>query len=90
MLDKLESIEEKYEELSRRLSDHELLAEAMERVRFRVEPHTWEAFELLVLENWSGAAVAAKLKMKLPTVFVVAGRVKRKIQEVIRELERNS
>src|SRR5579871_5154091 len=44
--------------------DRELLEKAMELVRLRVQPHTWEAFRLLALEGLSGAEAAEKLQMK--------------------------
>ena len=51
------------EDLVRRLEeefDRELLDEATARVRLRVAPRTWEAFELTAVEGQSGAEAAAR------------------------------
>ncbi len=61
--------------------DHELLKEAMARVRLRVEPHTWEAFRLTAFEAMHGTAVADRLGIKVATVF----KAKSKVQRMLRE-----
>jgi RNA polymerase sigma-70 factor (ECF subfamily) len=68
----------------------DLLEEAMARVRLRVQPHTWQAFQQLALENRSGAEVAAQLNMKVATVFVARSKVQKMIQEEVRKLEERS
>jgi RNA polymerase sigma factor (sigma-70 family) len=65
----------------------DLLDEAMARVRLRVQPHTWQAFQLLALEGRSGAEVATQLAMKIATVFVARSKVQKMIQEEVRKLE---
>jgi RNA polymerase sigma-70 factor (ECF subfamily) len=67
--------------------DREFLQEAMERVRARVAPHTWEAFRLTGVEGLSGAEAAARLSLKVATVFVYRGRVQRMLQEELARLE---
>jgi DNA-directed RNA polymerase specialized sigma24 family protein len=62
----------------------------MARVRLRVQPHTWQAFQLLALEGRSGAEVAAQLNMKVATVFVARSKVQKMIQEEVRQLEGRS
>jgi RNA polymerase sigma factor (sigma-70 family) len=77
-------------DLLRRLEetfDLELLEEAMARVRLRVEPRTWEAFRLLAVEDLSGAEVAARLGMRVATVFVAKSKVQRLLQEETARLE---
>src|SRR5262249_49170900 len=44
--------------------DHELLEEAQNRVRQRVEPHTWQAFCLTAVDGLSGAEAATRLGVK--------------------------
>jgi RNA polymerase sigma factor (sigma-70 family) len=61
--------------------DQELLEEASERVRQRVEPHTWEAFRLTAVEGLSGAEAAARLGMKVATVFKAKSKVQKMLQE---------
>lgn len=78
------------EDLVRRLEeefDRELLDEAMARVRARVAPHTWEAFERTALRGESGAAAAAALGMKVATVFVARSKVQKMLQQEARALE---
>jgi RNA polymerase sigma factor (sigma-70 family) len=79
------------EDLDRRLDDafdQELLAEAVARVQLRVEPRTWEAFRLLAVDGWSGAAAAARLGMKVATVFVARSKVQRMLRDEVARLER--
>jgi RNA polymerase sigma-70 factor (ECF subfamily) len=61
--------------------DQESLTRAAERVRQRVEPHTWEAFLLTTREGLSGAEAAQRLGMKVATVF----KAKSKIQKMLRQ-----
>jgi RNA polymerase sigma-70 factor (ECF subfamily) len=78
------------DDLVRRLEelyDLELLELAMERVRQRVEPHTWEAFRLLGLEGRPGEEVAERLGMKVGMVFVARSRVQKMIREEAQALE---
>jgi RNA polymerase sigma-70 factor (ECF subfamily) len=67
--------------------DREVLEEAQSRVRQRVVPRTWRAFELTALEGRSGADTAAELGMKVATVFVARSKVQKMLQEEIRRLE---
>jgi RNA polymerase sigma factor (sigma-70 family) len=67
--------------------DQELLEEAMARVQERVEPHTWEAFQLTAFQGLSGAAVAQQLSMKIATVFKARSKVQQMLQEEIGKLE---
>jgi RNA polymerase sigma factor (sigma-70 family) len=66
----------------------ELMDEAIARVRPRVAARTWDAFRLTALEGVSGAAVAARLEMKVAHVYVAKNEVKERIRAEIRKLER--
>ena len=68
----------------------ELYEEAQAQVQLRVSRTTWQVFQLLVLEEWSGADVAAKLHMKLATVYTTKSRVQKMLQEQVRILEQNA
>src|SRR5262245_50582033 len=79
-----------WEDLVRRLDDEfdrELLDEAAARVRQRVTPRTWRAFEMLAYEGHSGADTAKALEMKVATVFVARSKVQKLLQEELRRLE---
>lgn len=81
------------EDLTQRLQeafDQELLIEASNLVRLRVEPRTWEAFDLLAVQGCSGAEVAARLNMKVATVFVARSKVQRMLREELTRLEQRS
>jgi RNA polymerase sigma factor (sigma-70 family) len=67
--------------------DRELLEEAMARVRLRVAPQTWRAFQLTALEGLSGADAAAQVPMAVAQVFVAKRRVQKMIQEEVARLE---
>jgi RNA polymerase sigma-70 factor (ECF subfamily) len=78
------------DDLSQRLEeafDQELLKEASNLVRLRVEPRTWQAFELLAIEGYSGTEVAERLNMKVATVFVARSKVQRMLREELKRLE---
>jgi RNA polymerase sigma factor (sigma-70 family) len=77
------------EDLVQRLDaefDHELLEEATARVRERVAPRTWEAFERTALRGESGAEAATALGMKVATVFVARSKVQKMLQEELQKL----
>lgn len=65
----------------------ELMDQAMMRVRPRVAARTWDAFRLTALEGCTGAAVAARLEMKVARVYVAKSEVKEMIRREIRKLE---
>ena len=67
--------------------DLELLELAANRVRERVEPHTWEAFQLTALDGLSGAEAAARLDMPVASVFKAKSNVQKMLQEEIAQLE---
>ncbi len=67
--------------------DRELLEAASAQVRLRVEPRTWEAFELLTFQNFSGAEAAAQVGMKVGAVYVAKNKVQKMLREAIRRLE---
>jgi RNA polymerase sigma-70 factor (ECF subfamily) len=78
------------EDLMKRLDeefDRELLDEAMFRVRQRVLPRTWRAFEMMAIEGRSGAETAESLGMKVASVFVAKSKVHKFLQEERRNLE---
>lgn len=77
------------DDLARRLEeefDREMLEEACRRVRTRVAHTTWEAYRLTAVEGQTGAEVAAKLGIKVATVFVAKSNVLKRLQEEVRSL----
>jgi RNA polymerase sigma-70 factor (ECF subfamily) len=66
----------------------ELLEQAMARVKARVPSPTWDAFRLTALEGCSGAAAAAQLRMRTAQVYLARSKVKQRLQEEVRKLER--
>ena len=68
--------------------DLELLEAAKARVRLRVAPRTWEAFELTAIEGLSGAEAAQRLGMQVAAVFMAKSNVTKMIQEQIDLLDR--
>ncbi len=53
----------------------------------RVEPQTWEAFQLTACENRPGEEVAALLGMNLAAVFKAKSRVLAFIRQEIKRLD---
>jgi RNA polymerase sigma factor (sigma-70 family) len=70
--------------------DRELFDEACDRVRLRVEPHTWEAFQMTAVDGLSGADAAGRLGIKVATVFKAKSKVQKMLQEEVRLLEQPS
>ena len=68
--------------------DRELLEEAMQHVRLRVAPQTWQAFTLTALEGLSGADAAQRIPMQVAQVFVAKRRVQKMLQEEVAKLEK--
>jgi RNA polymerase sigma-70 factor (ECF subfamily) len=52
-----------------------------------VAPHTWEAFQLLVVDGLPAAEVAAKVRMQVAMVYVAKSKVTKMLREEIRKLE---
>jgi RNA polymerase sigma factor (sigma-70 family) len=67
--------------------DSELLELAMERIRRRVEPQTWQAFELLAVQRLSGEEGSARLGMPVGSLFAARSKVQRLLREEIARLE---
>jgi RNA polymerase sigma-70 factor (ECF subfamily) len=67
--------------------DLELLGEAMARVRLRVQPQTWEAYQLTAIDGLAGVEAAARLNMKVTAVFKAKSNVQKLLQEEVRYLE---
>lgn len=65
----------------------ELLQLAMSRVRGLVSESTWRAFELLSLEQRSGASVAEELGITTGSVYVANCRVKKLVNEEVHRLD---
>src|SRR5262245_455939 len=78
------------DDLVRRLDeqfDQEMLAEAQALIQQRVEPHTWEAFRLTALEELSGAEAAARLGLKVATVYKAKSKVQQMLHEEVARLD---
>jgi RNA polymerase sigma-70 factor (ECF subfamily) len=63
--------------------ERELLEVASRRVKKRVKPATWDAFQLTALDGLTGADAASNLKIPVAHVFVAKRRVQRMLQEEI-------
>jgi RNA polymerase sigma-70 factor (ECF subfamily) len=69
-------------------SRRELLDHTMARVKARVLSQTWDAFRLTALKGCTGAAATAQLQMRTAQVYLARSKVKKRIQEEVRRLER--
>ena len=67
--------------------DRELLGVAMEQVRGRVEPRTWEVFQLLAVEGLSGKEVVVRTGMKLGSAFAARHKVQRMLKDAVERLD---
>ena len=89
MVSQLKQIPAREELLTRleQVYDQELLQIAMAAVKARVDPHTWEAFRLLAVEQRPVRDVAAQLGMKINIAYSARSRVQRMIRETIQQLD---
>jgi RNA polymerase sigma-70 factor (ECF subfamily) len=88
-LERLASVEAR-DELIARLEeefDLELLEAAIQVVRGRVAPRTWEAYHLTAREGRPAAEVARALGMRIGSVYQARSGVTRMLQEQVRQLE---
>jgi RNA polymerase sigma-70 factor (ECF subfamily) len=69
--------------------DLELLEEAMARVRLRVEPATWEAFQATAIDGQSGVDVAIRLSLNIAAVYNAKSRIQAMIREELSALDRH-
>jgi RNA polymerase sigma-70 factor (ECF subfamily) len=67
--------------------EQELLDEALVRVRPRVQPQTWEAFQLTTYEGLSGAEVANRLGMAITSVYKAKSNVQKMLEAEVHYLE---
>jgi RNA polymerase sigma factor (sigma-70 family) len=89
VLELLQAVEAR-EDLVRQLDeefDRELLDEAAARVRVRVTPRTWEAFERTAVRGESGAEAGRALGMKVAAVFVARSKVQKMLREELQKLD---
>ncbi|HMF12924.1 MAG TPA: sigma-70 family RNA polymerase sigma factor [Gemmataceae bacterium] len=87
--DKMLTLEAR-EDLTQRLEgayDLELLDAAKARVRLRIAPHTWEAFQLAAIDGLPVADVAARVGLQVAMVYVAKSKVQKMLQEEIAKLE---
>lgn len=67
--------------------EQELLEAAVTRVRPRVQPKTWEAFELTTYEGLSGSQTAARLGMALTSVYKAKSNIQKLLEAEVQHLE---
>ena len=85
----LESVEarENLALLLERFADREVLELAVQRVKLRVQPTTWAAFERLAIERRPGLVVARELGLKLSWIYVARHKVQPMLREELDKLE---
>lgn len=65
----------------------ELLLIAEMRVKLRVKPRNWQAYELLTYEGLSPAVIAKQLSMHVSDVYVAKSRIIKMLRKETEELE---
>ena len=66
---------------------HEIFNEAAEKVRKSVQPLTWLAFEMSVLQQQPVERVAATLEISAGNVYAARSRVMKRLKDAVRSLE---
>lgn len=69
--------------------ERELLKEAQERVRLRVKPTKWQAWQLTVEQNTSVIEAAQQLGIRVSDVYIARTRVTAMLKQEIERLDRN-
>jgi RNA polymerase sigma factor (sigma-70 family) len=90
LLEQLHTVEAR-DDLAERLLDEarrELMAAAAEMVRREVKTRDWGIWTALVIDGRSPQDVARELGMQVETVRVIKSRIKKRLEEIIRQLER--
>ena len=59
----------------------------MSKVRQRVNPQTWQAFQLLVNESKSGAEVTELTGLSRGSVYMAKARVQKMVMQELQELD---
>jgi len=67
----------------------QLYLRAAQLVRRDVEPDTWRAFELTVIENYSIDAAAVELEKPIGTIYAARSRIMRRLRSAVQELEKS-
>ena len=67
--------------------ERELLERALERVRLRVQPQTWDAFRLTAFDGLPGAEVAARLGMAVTSVYKAKSNVQKLLEAEVLVLD---
>lgn len=90
--DVLKSVEQRQDLTSRleEVFDLELLEIARQRVKGRIEPKRWRAWEMTSVERQSGDIVSKELGIKLPTVYSSRYQVQKMISAELQTLEEES
>ena len=68
-------------------AQRELVELAMSKVRQRVNPQTWQAFQLLVNESKSGAEVTELTGLSRGSVYMAKARVQKMVMQELQELD---
>ena len=67
----------------------ELYLRAARMVRGDVEPETWRAFEMTVIENRSIDEAAVELNKSVGTIYAARSRIMRRLRKAVQELEKS-
>lgn len=66
----------------------EIYLRAARTVRGDIEPDTWRAFEITVIENRSIDDAAVELNKPIGTIYAARSRIMRRFREAVKELEK--
>jgi RNA polymerase sigma factor (sigma-70 family) len=67
--------------------ERELLERALERVRLRVQPQTWDAFRMTSFEGLAGADVASRLGMAVTSVYKAKSNVQKLLETEVLKMD---
>lgn len=67
-------------------AEQELLREAEARVQLRVQPHTWQAYQLTAVQQQPAPQVAQQLNMPVSEVYVAKSRVIKLLRQEVEKL----
>ena len=70
--------------------ERNLLTQAMERVRERIDERQFQIFDLYVTKGWPGGEVAKSMKVSIALVYVTRFRVTALLKQAVRRLEKKA
>ncbi|MBQ8755014.1 MAG: sigma-70 family RNA polymerase sigma factor [Lentisphaeria bacterium] len=78
-----------FEDLFQKEWEKRILEEALDELRMRVDPHTFQAFELYGLQNRNADEVAEVLELSKEQLYVAKSRCQKLLKEIVERMKKS-